>query len=92
VKVGDGLTSAWTSAWPSADGEADGERATMMSNEREELRRQRMEADFVPNDAVGGQNVLSELRVAHALEYIAYQMGQINRNLARIAEKLDGKG
>lgn len=61
-----------------------------MNNDRDAIKA-RMESSFVPNDVVGTHNVEPPLRVAHALEYIAFQMGQINKSLARIAERLDAK-
>lgn len=55
-----------------------------------ERARSAMENDYEPN-TFPGHNVATDLRVAHSLEYIAYQLGQINRNLARVADKLDAK-
>lgn len=50
--------------------------------------RLRMERDFDPS---GGSPVAisAELRVANALEYIAYQLGQINRKMDKITAASD---
>jgi hypothetical protein len=45
--------------------------------------KQYMESDFSP-----GENLKVEYRVANALEYIAYHMGQINKKLDGISEAI----
>ena len=42
--------------------------------------RQRMERDFDPSQTAGAAPS-SDVRIANALEYIAFQLGQINRKL-----------
>jgi hypothetical protein len=46
---------------------------------REEAHRMLMEADFPPHGPAGPLPI--DQRIAKALEYIAYQLGQINRKL-----------
>lgn len=50
-----------------------------------------MESDYITHAMTSGNHVAPEGRVASALEYIAYQMGQIRKDLRRIADKLDPK-
>jgi hypothetical protein len=57
--------------------------------QRQERYRKFMTDDFGVNTA-GQQAVIDPAhKVSNALEYIAYQMGQINRNLARLVDHLD---
>lgn len=53
-----------------------------------------MQRDFHPNPSGAGPMLSADLRTANATEYAAYQLGQINRNLAKLIsllEKGDGK-
>lgn len=45
-----------------------------------ERARQRMERDYDPNQTAGAAPA-PDVRIANALEYIAFQLGQINRKL-----------
>lgn len=45
-----------------------------------ERARQRMERDYDPNQTAGVAPA-PDVRIANALEYIAFQIGQINRKL-----------
>ena len=56
-------------------------------NERAKLR---LERDFDPSGAAGA-SLSPDVRVANALEYVAYQLGQINRKLDALIEAPKGK-
>lgn len=49
--------------------------------------KRRMESDFSPGSA--DHALAPEHRMLNAVEYAAYQLGQISRNLARIADHLE---
>lgn len=51
--------------------------------------RLKMERDFDPSGGAPGIAISPELRVANALEYIAYQLGQINRKMDKISAGSD---
>jgi hypothetical protein len=56
------------------------------------LKRKAMyEADFLP-DYTPGRIPNPDGRIANAAEYSAYQLGQINRNLAKLVSLLEKKG
>jgi hypothetical protein len=56
------------------------------------LRRQAMyEADFLP-DYTPNTAPKPDGRIANAAEYSAYQLGQINRNLAKLVALLEKRG
>ena len=52
---------------------------------------ERLRAEF---EAPYDPNIMPkpDMRVSLALEYMAFQMGQINRNLARLVDHLEKKG
>ena len=52
---------------------------------REARSREYMQSEFLPG--ANNQNVGAEHRVANALEYIAYQLGDISRSLKKLADK-----
>ncbi len=56
-----------------------------------ETRKQRMESDFNPGYLPESMPA-ADIRMVHAAEYSAYQLGQINRNLARLIEILEKGG
>jgi hypothetical protein len=68
-----------------------GRAVTDISKDRAKLM---YEQDYTPMPQnVGGMQVSPEARIANAAEYIAFQMGQINRKLDRLnaaAERLAG--
>ncbi len=49
-----------------------------------------LQEDFVPNTTHSGPNA-SEMTSARALEYSAYQLGQINKSLKRLVELLEAQ-
>jgi hypothetical protein len=48
--------------------------------------KQRMAQDF---SSISALNMASDMRIAAAAEYAAFQLGQINRNIARLVEILE---
>lgn len=51
----------------------------------------RMQQPYQPRAATPGYNATAEDRMAHSLEYIAFQLGEINARLKR-AEESRAKG
>ena len=49
----------------------------MDEKQKRELKRMKFEGDFIPLVDTSGEGA----RIANALEYIAFQLGQINRKL-----------
>lgn len=63
-----------------------------MTPDEQAARQQRYRAHMAQDygiNAVGTPGTSIENRVANAAEYAAYQLGQINRNLARLVEHLE---
>lgn len=54
-------------------------------NDRDEIARQRAK-HFFENDYAPNGNVGAEHRIANALDYIAYQLGEIKQALRRVAD------
>ncbi len=51
----------------------------------------RMETDFIPG-YTPERTPPNDTRIVNAVEYAAYQLGQMNRNLARLVEVLERRG
>jgi hypothetical protein len=49
------------------------------------------DADYLPAYHGGGMPT-PEARMANAADYIAYQLGQMNRNLAKLVDLLEKRG
>jgi hypothetical protein len=58
----------------------------MADDPNEARRKAYYEADFKPANA-GGGSISPELRIASAVEYIAYQLGQISRKIDNLTTK-----
>lgn len=56
-----------------------------------ERRKAMMEGDFNPG-YTPERMPQPDARIANAVEYAAYQLGQMNRNLARLLELLEKRG
>ena len=64
-----------------------------MSDEKDANWVQRMESDFQPEQFSGiAVPAYPDARMAHASEYAAYQLGQINRRLGRLIELIENAG
>lgn len=55
-----------------------------MNQQRDRLKSY-METEFLP---VGSQDVKAEMRIANALEYAAYHLGQIDKKLDTLIEEI----
>jgi hypothetical protein len=63
------------------------EQCSVGDDEQHEVRMKRMEQDFRPNYPQFA--TAPDQRIAAAAEYAAFQLGQINRNIARLVEVLE---
>ena len=54
--------------------------------QQEVLVKQRMAQDF---SSISAHDMAPDMRIAAAAEYAAFQLGQINRNIARLVEILE---
>jgi hypothetical protein len=65
------------------------ERITARNRALAEARKERWERDFNPTEYAPEYMPSPDVRLTNAAEYAAYQLGQINRNLARLIELLE---